>query len=332
VVVTDAARAPAPAVAADDRRRRVVRAVRVAAAVAILVVLWTKVGWADLGAALARLDAGWLAAALLLFVPQTWLSGARWAALVSAFQPLSVARGTAHVLAASAMNVVLPSKMGDVAKGAFLRRDRPGGDLSTGLALAAFEKGLDTASLAAWMLAACALAPPSDALGMGLAVAGAAGLLGFLLLFVRPVASALAARAKTRRRGLLGKALRLLGAAGEAVLALRGRPGRLAAVALASLLLWGLHLLQFSLAHRAAAGTAPEALLWRSVPMAIFVGLLPVTFAGIGTRDAAMAWFLAGPAGDGAALALGAFATLRYLVPAVAGVPVLARLRRERGE
>jgi uncharacterized membrane protein YbhN (UPF0104 family) len=62
--------------------------------------------------------------------------------------------------------------------------------------------------------------------------------------------------------------------------------------------------------------------------MAIFVGLLPVTFAGVGTRDAAMAYFLAGPAGEGPALALGAFATVRYLVPALAGLPFLSTIRR----
>jgi hypothetical protein len=61
--------------------------------------------------------------------------------------------------------------------------------------------------------------------------------------------------------------------------------------------------------------------------MAILVGLVPVTLAGIGTRDAALVYFLGGAVGPGPALALGLFATLRYLVPALAGLPFLGALR-----
>jgi uncharacterized membrane protein YbhN (UPF0104 family) len=307
------------------------RWVLLGAAAVVLAVLWARVGWRDLVATVAGLDLGWFAAALALFLPQTLLTSARWSLLVSLRQPMSLRRSTALVLAASSMNVLLPSKMGDVAKGAFLRRDLPGGDLSSGLALGVFEKALDTAALAAWMLAACALAPPTEALGVGIAAAGAAGLALFLALLSRPVASRAGALASSARGGPLGAVVRLLGRTGEAVLLLRARPGRLALVSAMAIALWGLHLLQFSLVHRAAGGAAPEAVLWRAVPMAIFVGLLPVTFAGIGTRDAAMAYFLGASAGKGVALALGAFATVRYLVPALLGLPFLASLRAERG-
>jgi glycosyltransferase 2 family protein len=304
------------------------RLVLVAVALGILGWLWASVGWNELSRVVRGLDGGLFLAACALFVPQTLLSGWRWSLLVGPWQRIPLGRSTALVLAASSMNVVLPSKMGDVAKGFFLRRDLPGGDATTGLALAAFEKGLDTAALAAWMVGACLLDPPSDALGWGLLVGGAVGLVAFLLLLSRPAASRAARMGAAARAGIAGAGLRLLGRAGEAILLLRGRRGRFAAIVAASLVLWGLHLLQFSLVHRAAGGTAPEAALWRAVPMAIFVGLLPVTFAGVGTRDAAMVWFLGRAAGEGVALALGAFATLRYLVPALAGLPFLAALRR----
>ena len=51
-----------------------------------------------------------------------------------------------------------------------------------------------------------------------------------------------------------------------------------------------------------------------------------MTFAGVGTRDAALVYFLAPSIGDGPALALGVFATLRYVVMAIAGLPFVARL------
>ena len=64
--------------------------------------------------------------------------------------------------------------------------------------------------------------------------------------------------------------------------------------------------------------------------MAIFVGLLPFTFAGVGTRDAAMLYLLGPLVGKGPALALGVFATLRYVVVALAGVPFVLRLPIDR--
>ncbi len=60
--------------------------------------------------------------------------------------------------------------------------------------------------------------------------------------------------------------------------------------------------------------------------MAIFIGLLPVTFAGVGTRDAAMLYFLGPATGKGVALALGVFATLRYVLAGLAGLPFIVRL------
>jgi len=116
---------------------------------------------------------------------------------------------------------------------------------------------------------------------------------------------------------------------------LRADRGRLVAVLGASLVLWFLHIAQFAVVQAAAGGPLQPVLVASRVPMAIFVGLLPVTFAGVGTRDAAMVYLLAPGLGESAALVLGLFATLRYVVVAVAGLPFLsrldyARLRRAR--
>jgi uncharacterized membrane protein YbhN (UPF0104 family) len=59
--------------------------------------------------------------------------------------------------------------------------------------------------------------------------------------------------------------------------------------------------------------------------LAILVGLLPFTFAGIGTRDAAIVFFYRSFLSAPVAAALGLLFTLRYLVPALAGLPLLGR-------
>ena len=111
-----------------------------ALAVVVLVLVWRRAGWATLGETLAQLDGWWLAAAFFMFVPQTLGAAVRWTWLVGAYQPMGLARATAMVLAGQALSIVLPMKLGDVAKGAFLRRDLPGGDARTGLVLGVFEK------------------------------------------------------------------------------------------------------------------------------------------------------------------------------------------------
>lgn len=293
----------------------------------LLGVLWWKTGWRELWDVCRSSHGGWLAATLLMFVPQTLLSGWRWAWMVRAYQPLSGWQATELVLASSTLNVVLPSKMGDVLKGMFLRRDLPGGDATIGLMLAFFEKGLDTAALAAVMIAATIVAPPTQALGWFLVTCGGAGVGAFLVLLTRPAAAFIAKAARVDcGPKLVAKLLHKFGAAGDVILQLRSQPRRFALVLVSAVALWLLHLAQFSFALWAAGGTADTALLWSRVPMAIFVGLLPVSFAGVGTRDAAMLYLLGPRTGEGVALALGFFATLRYVVVALAGLPFILRL------
>ncbi|MEJ2040882.1 MAG: hypothetical protein P8X55_18420, partial [Desulfosarcinaceae bacterium] len=65
-------------------------------------------------------------------------------------------------------------------------------------------------------------------------------------------------------------------------------------------------------------------------PLAIFAGLLPLTYAGVGTRDAALIYFLRDYLSPGAGAALGILCTMRYIVPALAGLPFLNRYMVEK--
>lgn len=295
-------------------------------AVSLLLLVWLlrRVGGGELYDVLLGLDPLWLAAAFAMFVPTTLLSAWRWQVVAADVQSLSLGRALGMVLAASAANVLLPAKLGDVGKGAFLRAEAgasagtgegdaaPGGGRAEGLALALFEKLADVAALAVWMLAAAWAWPPEREAEQLACVLGLGIVAGFAVLCAVP----LGGLAATRDFGPLSRA-----AAGVA--ALRAQPGRFVAVLVASLLLWGLHLLQFQLAAWAAGAEAAPALLASRIPMAIFVGLLPVSFAGIGTRDLALVYLLGPFLGEPVALALGAFATVRYLVPAAAGLFVV---------
>ncbi|MGH8582940.1 MAG: lysylphosphatidylglycerol synthase transmembrane domain-containing protein [Gammaproteobacteria bacterium] len=298
----------------------------IALSTVILALLWQRIGWREVIGVCLTLDPAWFAAAVLLFIPQTLLAGARWAWIVRCYQPLAIGRATEIVLASSALNVILPSKLGDIAKGLWLNRDEPRGDVASGLALGVFEKGLDTAALALIMLCATLLSLPTERLGWAMASTAALGAALFLCLLVPTVAGWLARRSEREHTGVIGKALALFGRIGELVLRLHRAPGNLLVILVSAVLLWCLHLLQFSWVLNAAHGSVATALLWSRVPMAIFIGLLPVSFAGIGTRDLAMVYLLAPPLDAPTAAALGVFATLRYVLVAIAGLAFLQRL------
>ncbi|NJL29669.1 MAG: UPF0104 family protein, partial [Thermoanaerobaculia bacterium] len=102
-------------------------------------------------------------------------------------------------------------------------------------------------------------------------------------------------------------------------------PGRLVGLALASLGLWWLHLVQIWLFTFALGAPVPYLANLALAPLAICAGLLPLTLAGIGTRDAALI-FLYRPYLDPATgAALGWLCTARYLVLALAGLPFVHR-------
>jgi len=295
----------------------------------ILGVLWWRVGWRTLASGVVGLDPILFVAALALFVPQVWVSGWRWHRLVHPRGEGDLRRSIQLVLAASSLNVVLPSKLGDVAKGLFaVSHERPG-SVEHGLALGIFEKGIDTASLAFWMVLASLAVPPQEPLGWAMVATGVA----IVFAVGGLVGAGPGVEAGRSTGGVVGRVVGLIRRIAAVGAELRVDRARLVAVLAASLALWFLHIAQFALVQ-AAAGGGPRPLLVASrVPMAIFVGLLPVSFAGVGTRDAAMVYLLAGPLGESAALVLGLFATLRYVVVAVAGIPYIshldfARLRR----
>ncbi len=96
------------------------------------------------------------------------------------------------------------------------------------------------------------------------------------------------------------------------------------ALAAASLALWTLHLLQIDLFLKAAGVHVAWSEALARVPVAIFAGLAPVSFCGLGTRDSALVWMFADVASASAMAAVGLLTASRYLVPGAVGIPFLA--------
>lgn len=302
------------------------RALAAAVSLAILAVIYRHVGAGPLLEAFAATDPAWLIASLSLVVPLTLATAWRLQLLMPADRRLSFGESNRLILAASSLNLILPSKLGDIAKAYFMARDHGLGQ-SYSLSLVLFEKASDMLSLLAWCLFGLALYPNGGPV-FWLVTAAVAGLFVLLVLF-------LASHRFTA--GLLGGAARLAPAGpGAKLRALAARLDELRAhlatapalalrVALVSLGIWLLHLIQTWLFVRALGTWMPLLDNLALAPLAILAGLVPLTFAGIGTRDAAIIVLYGAFLSPAAGAALGVLFTARYLLPALAGLPFVHR-------
>lgn len=92
-----------------------------------------------------------------------------------------------------------------------------------------------------------------------------------------------------------------------------------------SIFIWLLHLLQIWFFILTLNAWAPFLANLALAPLGILAGLLPLTFAGIGTRDAALIFLYHPFFNATTAAALGLLCTLRYLLPAIFGLPFLGK-------
>jgi len=291
----------------------------------ILGVMYWKIDIANIKDVLVQVDVPVFIGALLILIPTTLLSAFRFRMLLSGQNKPSLGLATKLILAGSTMNVVLPSKMGDMLKSVFMRDalDMRG---SLAVSVVVFEKACDLLGLLAWCLLGLVVYAGDDAFFILLALAIGGGLgFGILMLsslsfvdgFLRLVSKVAPSSLSDKFENLCkswAEVHRFFWRSKRAVLSIVG----------VTMFIWFLHLLQIWLLATALHAPVPLMSSLGLSSLALLAGLVPLTLAGVGTRDAAAIYlfapFMAAPAGA----ALGLTLTLRYVLPGLAGLPYLA--------
>ena len=292
--------------------------------VAILAAVYTQVDIAQFAAAFAQVDPLWLTAGLVMFLPLIAAPAWRLRILAAAEGRLGLWQASKLILMSSTLNLVLPSKLGDLAK-AYAIADMGLMRGAPAFSLAVFEKALDLAAL----LLVCAVALLSADIGsdlhlpLGISVAGAAVACA-LMLSSRRIADRLFALLTRIVPTRFADKLERLRAAWRDLLTWfwRNRSRALFVLGL-SVAIWAVAMTQIWVFARALTPSVPFDETLARAPLAVLFGLLPITIAGIGTRDAAIVYFFAPFMAIPAAAALGVLCTLRYLFPGLAGLPFL---------
>lgn len=293
--------------------------ITLAVSLLILCAIYYKIDIGRLGTAFRNADPAWLVISLGMVIPLTLLTALRLQMIAPASAHIGFAECNRLILVASSLNMVLPSKMGDIAKAWFMRSETAGGSLT--LSLVIFEKTADMLSLLFWCALGLFLYPHKDTIFYVLAAAITIGLI-FGIVFI----------SSSRLANLVFSSARQFKKTGALELGWKEMQDffwadkrRVLCVGLLSIFIWLLHLLQIWFFILALRAFVPFLAGLGLAPLAILAGLLPFTFAGMGTRDAALIILYQPYFQAPVAAALGLLCTARYLIPAAAGLPFLHR-------
>jgi hypothetical protein len=237
------------------------------------------------------------------------LSALRWRAVMGGLgRHLSLSEANSMVLACFTLSTFTPSKGGDIGRAWFLRGRVP---MSTVLGSVFAERLLDVFTLLGFCFVGslCFHWRTLYVLSGALLLGGAIVVAGLLLVRF-PFPEKIRPRVE---RGL------------EALRVLLRRPALLAVVLIYTLLNWVASMAQAWFFYRSLGATSmPFGRVSAALPVAIFIGLLPITIAGMGTRDAALIRLLAGQASAPISLGVGMlYSICGYWIPGLVGLPFL---------
>ncbi|MDJ0692327.1 MAG: lysylphosphatidylglycerol synthase transmembrane domain-containing protein [Xenococcaceae cyanobacterium MO_188.B32] len=295
--------------------------------VAILFIIYSQIDTQKLIKIIQNCDLIWMTIGLGMVIPLIIFTSWRLQQLMPKQTSLKFVEANRLILGASVLNMVFPSKMGDIAK-AYFMRERNGVSGSLSLAIVIFEKACDLLSLLLWCALGLILYPAKDSLFWTMTTGVIAGLvLGILMLSSRQFADLffdLLTRLVPKK--ITDKLKKMQLSWREMHDYFWGDKKQLMLITTTSMFIWFLHLLQIWLFIIALKASAPFIISIALSPLSLLAGLLPITFAGIGTRDAALIYFYQPYFSEATGAALGWLCTSRYFLPAIIGLPFLGQM------
>jgi uncharacterized membrane protein YbhN (UPF0104 family) len=296
--------------------RRVVNLRSLLALAATVLILWLLIRWVSLGQVWSNLALapGWLWLGLGASSSLYLLgAGLRWQLILRAMNiSLPLERCVCLAGASFALNTVTPAKAGDLIK-VPLMKDVIDPWRGTGSVLA--EKLIDLGIVLTLGLAGACLTGH-----MSLAGAFAVALLAMVALLWAGMHISFFQK---RKSGLTAK----MQMGTQALVALGEQPRYLSQVFLVALAIRLLNYGQIALLARYMGFGVGFWLLAGALSVAVCVGLLPISLAGAGTRDAALIAMLGATIPEGKIVALGlAFTFLTYILPGAMGAVFLGGL------
>lgn len=280
-----------------------------ASALAFFIIFKTSVSIQDFSHIFKALNTYYFWLAFATIIPSILLNSVRWYFVLRA-SGFNISFGKVFKITTSSISLsVVPGRLGDLARSYPLRDIIP---VHQSIGTIILEKIIDISVLCGYAGIGLAL------LGfpVGSFIALSAAVFAIPILYLVHVFGKNFANKNNFAKKLYEASLILPEA--------RKRKGLFILATLSSVANWGVSILQNYLLFMAIGITVPFIALIAYLPLSIFVGLLPITLAGAGTRDAAMIHFFSSFASAGQALSVGILYGLQaYWIPAILGLPLL---------
>lgn len=296
--------------------------VGVAASATLLVLLYRSMDVRQIWRALLGADPYWVVVSIGLILPITVLRALRFYVVAPPGAVAGPGDALRLTLVASALNVVLPAKTGDLIKSYFVAQ-RSATPAGVAVSIVVYERLCDVFALIVWCLAGWLVGRPQVP-GLPswfwwlLAALGAA--CGLLISSERAAALWHRVAVRTLPWRKLRRVRDMAAGWPQLLQALRGRRRRIVGF---SLFLWLAHLFQIWLFTVALSVDVTFTVCASLSAVALMAGQLPLTFAGIGTRDLALVVLLSRYAAPESAAAMGILIATRGLVPPLVGMPLM---------
>jgi uncharacterized protein (TIRG00374 family) len=289
---------------------------------ALLTVLYWSLDIRLIGQTLLGADPVWLVLSVGIILPITVLRAVRFFWVAPAGALPGVGEALRLTLAATALNVFLPAKSGDLIKSYFVAK-RSETSAGVSIAIVVYERLCDVFALIFWCLVGWLVGRPQvpglpSAFWGVLAMLGAASAVLISSSRVAVYGRELMARAFPHRR--LKRLRKVAQGWPDLLLMLRGRRRWIVAY---SLFLWLVHLVQIWLFTVTLAVDVPFTVCASLSAVALMAGQLPFTVAGLGTRDVALVLLLARYMAPESAAAMGVLISTRSLLPPLFGLPFM---------
>jgi len=279
-----------------------------------------------LGILFAKVDGAAVVSAFGMVPPHAWLlaagvpcalvltSSSRWYVVLRAMgQTVPWVECARIIVGICPVNAVSPSKSGDLLR-IWCLRGRVGAMVTAGTLVV--ERLNDVLMLALFA-------------AVGAAYFGDGRILLIALLVVVAVVALLGIAIFLPELHLPGGIQRRLREASVAIRLLVRRPGAMLAIVSITALNWLLIVVMVAALLSGIGAHVPFDYVLAALPIAVFVGLIPVTLGGMGTRDAAMVYLFSGmvPASQVVAVSL-LYTAFLYWFLGIAGLPFLRGVLR----
>lgn len=286
--------------------------------IAIFIIIFGKIDVNELKYHFLHINIRYFLISMILFLPIVFTNAERWRIILSKSCNINRKEAIKLTLSGLTFSAITPSRLGDLTKAYFIKDHL---NLKRGFGSVFFEKSMDLFSLCVFSLAGVVLSGTLSRVSAPVLIFSLVTISIVSIFFVIDFSNIkffnwiLDFLSRKEKIGNVTTELHTF------ISEIKKDRRILFLIISSSLLLWFLNLIQIYFFFLCFAYFPDIELVLGLVPIAIMVGMIPITIAGMGTRDSALIVLFAGYAPSSLILGVGILCSLRYGILGLAGLP-----------